>query len=536
MSQWTLQAWGAIGATALFLGITCWWLTQDRSIPIFDAGRHLSFAFYTFEELSAGHFVHALTLSNAYPPLADLVGDVGILFGGINVAPPILAENFVFVPLLALGCYHVGRIAFDRTAGLLAVVFALGSPLITAQFHVFMTDAPETAMVAASLWAILATEGFTRAGVSVLAGVVVGLGLLTKEPIVFFVAGPIAVTAIRGRLKAWRGLLAFTLVALAIALPWYAHELALVKSLATTTTSEASNPLNGSDVSSARWSIENFQWYFWHILDVQLYAPLFAFSAIGWLWAAAGFVRRRPISRVAPELAIGAFVAWAAITDTLPHDTRYSMPLLVYLAAFGSGWITRLPRTGRVATATLLILVGAANVVGNSFGAGGQVNLSLPGANTSFLKPHGVVTVYSDGGFLVSAPERDGNLLATFRALRRDGISSIVLESSTVNSPAFSLFGLTALAEIAGLGTMLAGSVGSTPAYAVLDHEVVEKTISAKSSTGQDASLYNGPIRAREAPPCVRLADGTGVWIALGDPNAPGERNYCPSRHPQLYG
>jgi len=43
---WTAQAWGAIGITALFLGISCWWLTQDHSIPVFDAGRHLSFTFY----------------------------------------------------------------------------------------------------------------------------------------------------------------------------------------------------------------------------------------------------------------------------------------------------------------------------------------------------------------------------------------------------------------------------------------------------------------------------------------------------------
>src|ERR1700686_443732 len=125
---WTAQAWGAIGTTALFLGITCWWLTQDSSIPIFDAGQHLTDAFYVFDELAAGHTAGALTLTAPYPPFAFLVGDLGVLFGGMNVAPPVIAENFVFVPLLALGCYHIGRLAFDRTAGLLAVVFALGSP------------------------------------------------------------------------------------------------------------------------------------------------------------------------------------------------------------------------------------------------------------------------------------------------------------------------------------------------------------------------------------------------------------------------
>jgi len=515
---WTVQAWGAIGTVALSLGITCWWLTQDHSIPIFDAGRHLSFAFYMYEELGAGHFVHALTLSIPYPPFAYLVGDVGILLGGFDVAPPIIAENLVFVPLLALGCYHVGRMAFDRTAGLLAVVFALGSPLVMAQFHVFMTDAPETAMVAVSLWAILATDGFTRVGISALAGLAVGLGLLTKEPFAFYAAGPVAVTVIRGRLKAWRGLLTFALVAIAIALPWYLHELAQVKSLGSSAIHEAGNSARASDIAPPPLSIGNFEWYFWNMINSQLYAPLFAFSAIGWVWTMVGFVRRRPVSRFAPELAIGVFVAWLAITETFLHDTRYSMPLLAYLAIFGVGWITRLPRAGLAAAATVLVVVCAANVAGSSFGAGPLVSLNLPGANTSFLQHPGQVTLYSSGGFLVSGPQRDGDMLATLRALRRNGVRAIVLEPSTTGNIMFSAAGMFALDGIARLGT------------------VSEARVSLESLTQQYAVLHNAPIEAGEAPPCVRLANGTGVWIRLGNPGAPGARDYCPSRRPQFYG
>lgn len=53
----------------------------------------------------------------------------------------------MFVPLLALGCYHVGRLAFGRTAGALAVVFALGSPLLIEQFHVLMLEARQAFML-----------------------------------------------------------------------------------------------------------------------------------------------------------------------------------------------------------------------------------------------------------------------------------------------------------------------------------------------------------------------------------------------------
>jgi 4-amino-4-deoxy-L-arabinose transferase-like glycosyltransferase len=525
--RWSAQAWGAIGAVALFIGITCWWLTQDRSIPIYDAGKHLSFAFYVYEELRAEHITRALTLAYPYPPFVYLVGDLGILFGGINVAPPVVAENLVFVPLLALGCYQVGRMAFDRTAGLLAVIFALGSPMISAQFHVFMTDAPETAMVAVSLWAILATEGFTRVGPSVAAGAAVGLGLLTKEPFVFFVAGPVVVTAIRGGAKAWRGLAAFALVTVAIALPWYAHELAQVQALGSSAVSEASNPEQPGNIAPPRFSSYNLEWYFWNIINAQLYLPLFAFSVVGWLWAITALLRRRSISRFTAELTLGAFVGWFAITETFVRENRYSMPLLVYLAVFGVGWITRLPRT-RLAVAVIAVaLLGAGNVLATSFGVGGLVSVKLPGTNASALQRPGQLTLFSNAGFWVAAPQRDGDLLATLERLKRVGARAVVIAPSTLANEDFSDNGVFALNQIAGLVTVL----GDQVVYG----DILGPPIPLQSMTQQYAFLRNGPIRRAQAPPCLTLANGTGVWITLGDPSAPGARDYCPSRRPSFY-
>ena len=77
-----------------------------------------------------------------------IVGALASFVGGVNVASPIIAENLVFVPLLALACYQTGRLLFGPLAGMLAVVFVLGSPLVVSLFHVFMLDAPLTALVA----------------------------------------------------------------------------------------------------------------------------------------------------------------------------------------------------------------------------------------------------------------------------------------------------------------------------------------------------------------------------------------------------
>src|ERR1019366_5260466 len=371
--RWSTAAWGAIAATSLFLLITCWFVIEDRSIPIFDAGLHLQLALEVHRELAAGHLTKALTVSVPYPPFPYLVESLGLAIGGIGVAQPILAENFVFIPLLALGCYHVGRLTFGATAGFLAVVFAFGSPLIISMFHVVMIDGPEATMVAVSLWAILASERFSRIGVSALAGLCVGLGMLTKEPAAFFVAGPLVVALLRGGWRRWRGLLAFAVVALAVSLPWYISELSLVNGIASGALTSPSSAGLPADIAPHPLSLDNFEWYAWNLINAQLYMPLFAFAAIGWIWTIIGFLRQRWVSPLAPEITIGAFVGWLGITETFAHDTRYSMPLLVYLAVFGAGWVIHLPRRWSWGLGAALVTVAVVNTVGIIFEVGEDI-------------------------------------------------------------------------------------------------------------------------------------------------------------------
>jgi hypothetical protein len=520
--RWSAPAWGAIGVTALFLAITCWWLTQDRSIPIFDAGLHLSLAIEVHRQLSSGHLVKALTLTIPYPPFAYLIGSLGIALGGVGIAPLILAENLVFVPLLALGCYHVGRLAFCPAAGLLAVVFALGSPLITAQFHVFMIDAPETAMVAVSVWLVIATEGFSRLRVCALAGLAVGLGMLTKEPFAIFLVGIVGVTAIRGGRESWRGLVVFAAVALAIALPWYIHEHSQIQALGHEATDSAGafseRGLNQPQgIAPPRLSLANLEWYLWSFLNAQLFLPLFVFAAVGWVWTVAGVARRRPVSPLTLELLVGAFLSWALLTETFVHDTRYSMPLLVYLAVFGAGWIVRLPRRGRIAATAALVLVALANTLGASFGVGGRVAVTLPGASKTALERPGTVIVFDNSGYLVAGPRRDGDLLAMLQALHRAGVRDLTWPADAVLGPDFSQGGLVALATIAGLG------------------QVPEKAHNDEL-TREDAVLSHERASGGGPPPCVRLDDGTGIWVRIGNPLAPGARDYCPLPKPHFYG
>ncbi len=485
---------------------TCFWLASDSSIPVYDAGTHLGFAIDAFEGLRSGRVLKVLTESAPYPPLAYLVGALGIAVGGVGVAPAVLAENLVFVALLALGCYKVARLAWSPLAGTLAVIFALGSPLVIEELHEFMLDAPEAAMVAVSVWAILSTEGFSRLRVCALAGVAVGLGLLTKETFAFFVAGVVLATLVRGGRSGWRGFAAFAAVALVIALPWYLYELSTIHTLgneALGSSSSVSTPIPG--IAPPRLSRANLEWYLWSFANWQLFVPLLAFSAAGALWTAIGLARHRVAGRFVLELWAGALVSWVAITETYVHDPRYSIPMTLYLAVFAAGWVSQLRRPLRGLLAAVLALVALANTMGVGFGVGRP--LFVGPSNPTYLQQPGTLTFYANYGLWIGGPSRDGDMPGLLRALRRDGVREVRWFSAKESEIEFSFPGIAVLARIAGLGV---------PSDAV-DPAKVGRSY---------AFLMHRQPEARLPRPCVVLRDGSGVWVRLG--GSGNAWSYCP--------
>jgi len=510
--RWSVATWIATGLGALFVASTCWWLSVDRSVPIDDAAVHLGASFNTYEALTAGHLLRALTGSAPYPPLTFLVGALGVSIGGIGVAPPIIAQNLIFVPLLGLGCYKAAQLAFGRFAGVLAVVFALGMPMIIEEFHEFMLDAPEAAMVAVAVWAILASERFSRPGVSALAGVAVGLGMLSKETFVFFVAGVALAAAVRGGRRAWRGAATFAAVVLVIALPWYLYELSTIHALggeALGSSSTTSVQIPG--IAPPRLSSANLEWYLWTFLNWELYLPLFAFAAVGLAWTLVGFARRRPVSRFAVELTSGAFVSWAALTGTYVHDPRYAIPMAVYFAVFGAGWIARLPRLAGVVASAALVLVALANSLGVGFGVGSRMTTGAQ--NLTYIQQPETLTISENYGFWIGPPSRNGDTLALLQVLRKDGVREVKWTSEPEGDLEFSPPGVAVLVRIAGLAQ---ASDPIVPARAARSY----------------AFLMHRPLELNLPTPCIKLRDGTGVWVRLGgSPSAgAGAWSYCPLR------
>jgi 4-amino-4-deoxy-L-arabinose transferase-like glycosyltransferase len=509
------EVWLLLGAVVAFVAVTAWWLTRDSRVQDWDNGLHTLLAFGVHDQLASGHLTSWFTEFNTYPPLVHLLGGVVVFVAGKSPMALIIASNLIFVPLLALSCYGVGRVVYGPRAGLLAALFALAAPIFVSQMHVFMIDPAEAAMVAASVWAILASWRFERVGVSALAGVLLGLAMMTKETTVIFVAGLVAAVLLRGGWRNWRGLLTFLVTAAAISLPWYIDHFSQLNGLVegqggteAAPTSEASPPL----LSGA-----SLRWYFWAALNVQLLAPLLLFLLVGIVSTIRDCVRRWTPENLGPELLAGAFVSWLGITLIRHKDVRFTLPALIYVAVLATGWIVLArPRVRLIATA-LLVAVAAVDFFGVSIGIGHPVRVVLPGAPVASTVQARRITLYSPEGYIRGGPEHDGDLLALMRGLRRSGIRTVTFDAGSTDVSDFTTYGLQVRAIQAGLTPTAAYNPGALGP--------------------RDAFLLRRVPQPGDPPPCQRLRDGSGVYVELGDPVKPFETYtfICPGRHPATY-
>lgn len=526
LSGWSACAWGAIAATTTFIALTCWWLTQDRSIPIYDAGAHLETAIEYHRMIEAGNLLGPLKAVSVYPILAHIVGALAMFVGGVNLTSPIVGENLIFIPLLALGCYQTGRLLFGKLAGTLAVLFVLGSPLVISLFHVFMLDGPLTAMVAVSIWLVLASEDFSRPGVSALAGLAVGLGFNVKSQFAQFLIGLILVVLLHGGWRNWRGFAIFCVVVLVVGSPWYfVHFSELSYMLKVASSSVGAPPGNVPPLLS----IVNFTWYFWSVLNTQVLLPLFLLAVAGTLWTITAVARSRGAQARRLEFLGGAFLAWLTVTLTAHHDIRYGLPLLAYVAVIATGWIACVRPSIRRLACAVLVLAVVANTLAITFGVGGEVKLALQEHLPGSQELPDRVVLYSTTGFLSAAPRHDGDVPGLLDALHREGVRTVTWSIEQSQQPDFSFEGVAPLARFAGLTPALTETpqLSRSPSVATLIHE---------------------PVSASSPPPCTRVsrvegvsvwvtgeATGAGVWVVRYDPAAGKLALYCPTRRPQYY-
>jgi 4-amino-4-deoxy-L-arabinose transferase-like glycosyltransferase len=443
-----------------------------------------------------------------------LVGAAGFTLGGGSADAPIVALNLVFVPLLVGGCYGIGRIAFDDArAGVLAAAFALAAPVVIGQFHIFLLDLPLTAMVAATGWAILASDRFDDRRLSLLVGVLAGLGLLTKQSFVLFIAPLVLVVLLRGGYRNWRNVLMCAGLALLIAGPWYVQHLHGLTRVAQEATTQGAG-INPYGPEYPRGSLRNFAWYAWTALNTHYFLPLVLFYLTGLVHGLVSWARTRRAGYL-PELiasSVGAYVAVAMLWGF--QDARYSIPAVPFVAALGTGWILSLRRGPRLVATAALVAVLLCNMVAVNLDPFGTVDVRLPGADRPGREwVENRVVLFRGAGYSSGPPHAAARTLDVLRAARREGVTAFAYANDAESLQHISPNGLFYYGLVA--------HVGLVPPERL-------------SGYGRRGVLFAARPDSRHGPtPCTRFDDGTGLYLMRGNAaagNAFRQSSYCPFR------
>jgi hypothetical protein len=509
-----------------FILISVWWQNADHRIPDGDYGKHLLIALGYYDVIKEGYLGNPFRQYNQYPPLTHLVGAYYSLFaGGPSIVRMVVGENLVFAPLLGFGCYWAGRVTFGRLAGVLAAAFALGTPMLIALFHDFMTDGPTAAMVAITVAAMLASDRFANARMAAVAGLLGGVGMYSRSTFPLFIAGLFLVMVMRGGWRNRKGLLLFLGVGFLIAGPWYILHFHDLQGLTNGTINPHQQPAwYDSTPYPSRTELFKYTWYGWAMINTQLYLPLVLFFVIGLVGLSFGWLRNRSPDSYVPELVVGGFVAYITTSLMTLQDPRYTIPAIVYVAVLGTGWITRLRvRSLRLAVAALLVGIVVINTT--------QTNKDWPGWHTVINLPNakpnpiyqGSLTVFQSYGYIISQPEpspvRD-LLLRFMKGIKRDGATSVVFDGSSLNSGGYNLNSLTMIARLAGL---------QVPGYWT-SLVTTPQIVWVYRTSPDDARHALGNPHGAGAPFCLAspgFSDGTGLYVIPG-PLSPNARIRCP--------
>ncbi|MGQ9598146.1 MAG: ArnT family glycosyltransferase [Anaerolineae bacterium] len=170
------------------------WRVTNTVVFGFDRIFHkvTSLAYYDLlrEGVNLRTFFAALTWSDYYPPLVHLTAAGFYKLFGVSMDVAAMSTSLYLVILL-LAVYGLGEQRGGPWIGLASAFFISVFPIVFSMSRYLYIDLALTAMVALNLCLLLRTARFQRKGVSLLYGVSLGLGLLTKWTFAAFAAAPL---------------------------------------------------------------------------------------------------------------------------------------------------------------------------------------------------------------------------------------------------------------------------------------------------------------------------------------------------------
>lgn len=173
------------------------WLNLNEFPPFAGEAYHLLKGLDHLNILTHPHkhmFPALIKISNYRPPLFPISMAVSnIIWGNSRVVSTM--TNIFFAGILFFSLYFMGKKMQDRNAGLLAAFIVAMYPFVFGLSRMARDNFASMALVCLSLSCLVYTEGLKRFFPVILLGLFLGLGVLTRFTFIFFVIGPIIITA-----------------------------------------------------------------------------------------------------------------------------------------------------------------------------------------------------------------------------------------------------------------------------------------------------------------------------------------------------
>lgn len=340
--------------------VNVYWTSNDLTLRSYDAFPHLEAQVHAARVIKA-HGLYGLAdlVRSPHPgwwPSVRYVPEalLTVAFGEHMQNMRLFMLGYLAVLLTAV--YHIGRLLRSRDAGLLAAALVSFMPIVYGEARNYGVDLPGGAMLAASVWALLATRGFTRAGPAVGLALSLGWCLLVRPQMVFFFT-PLGVIALvralasPGEASRRRILVTAVLAALgaaAVSSIWWWGNLESIAATFGRHQSD-SDALSGNGDANFPFYLKMLPWAFqpWMLL-------WFAVSLWGWRTLAAEPRRSRWILLWAWLLG-GA----AVILTVKVHFIRFLLPICPALAVLTAlGLMSLSARRRRLAVVLALAISG----------------------------------------------------------------------------------------------------------------------------------------------------------------------------------
>ena len=298
-----------------------WTLLDDRP-PVWDMAHHQIKGWECLKLFQEGGMLEGFSrLSGYYPPLYYLQEALVLRFWTESEFLPLLA-NLPGLLLLA-SCTRalaVQCLLPSRTA-ILAGLLPLLLPLVAWTSRVSLLDVALCGWVSAALYLLVRSDLFQKRGLSLLLGLVIAAGMLTKWTFVLFLLFPVGYCVLKSenRERSILNLVDAGILSAPLILWWYLPNLKALL-LRFQTTSEAAIWEQDPGIDSLLGWI-----YYPRVLaSYYLFLPL----TLLLVWALARLWARRDQLPLAMQLILVGFAGGLLLLTLLPpKDPRYAMPL-----------------------------------------------------------------------------------------------------------------------------------------------------------------------------------------------------------------